>query len=426
MIWSVKAGKHAARPRLLPPASSMSLPPLTPEQLVKPRHFELRISLIFMAIFISSGVHLPYFPVWLEANGFNAEEIAVILAAPMFLRVVTTPIISTLADRANDRADVLIGLCGASLALSSGYFLPPSYGVVLGVSLALAIVWTPHSPLVDSLALSGVRRFGCDYSKMRIWGSVVFFCANFFGGVIIAYTSENIVPVMISVGLAAGLASSFMAPRLGRPRRASPLSAADLPEAAPSLMRPYFLYFVASAGVTVASHAFLYAFVSIYWKSLGISDSTIGMLWAFAVVAEVGMFMIFTRLFGSVPATTTLIIASIAAAVRWIAFPLVWPSGAGVTGFFVVQALHAVSTGLILLSLQKMIAETVSEERMGAAQGVNYFASGFGLAIMTLLSGPLYEAIGEDGFYVMAATALGGLALAIMARRSAPKRGLWR
>ncbi len=261
---------------------------------------------------------------------------------------------------------------------------------------------------------------------MRIWGSVVFFCANFLGGVIIAHTSENIVPVMIFVGLAVGLAASFLAPRLGRPRRASPLSAADLPEAAPSLMRPYFLYFVSSAGVTVASHAFLYAFVSIYWKSLGISDSTIGILWAFSVMAEVGIFMVFTRLFGSVPATTTLIIASIAAMVRWIAFPLIWPNGAGVFGFFIVQALHAVSTGLILLSLQKMIAETATEAQTGAAQGINYFASGFGLGIMTLLSGPLYEATEEHGFYVMAVIALGGLALAIMARRSAPQRGFWR
>jgi hypothetical protein len=45
---------------------------------------------------------------------------------------------------------------------------------------------------------------------------------------------------------------------------------------------------------------------------------------------------------------------------------------------------------------------------------------------MTLLSGPLYDAMGEQGFYVMAVVALGGFSLAIMARRSAPKRGFWR
>jgi PPP family 3-phenylpropionic acid transporter len=398
----------------------MLLPPLTPEQLVKPRHFELRLGVIFAAIFVPAAVHLPYFPLWLEASGFSAEQIAVLLSAPMFLRVVTTPIISTLADRARDRADVFTGLCAAALAISTGYFLVPTYGVVLGVSLLLTIAWTPMTPLVDSLALSGVRRFGSDYSRMRIWGSISYFVTNFAAGAILARASESIIPVLISAGLAASLASAFLAPRLGRPRRASPLSTAELPEAAPSLMRPYFLFFVSSAGVTIASHAFMYTFVSIYWKSLGLSETLVGVLWAFAVVAEVGLFMVFTRLFGAASATTTLAIAAISAIIRWIAFPLVWWS-LGVAGFFVVQALHALSTGLILLSLQKMIAETVSEERMGAAQGVAFFASGFGLAVMTLLSGPLYQAMGANGFYAMAVVALFGLVLAGLAWRSAPK-----
>ncbi len=82
----------------------MSLPPLSPEQLVKPRHFELRMGLIFFTLFVPLGTHLPYFPLWLQAKGFHAEQIAVILAAPMFLRVVTTPLLTALADRANDRA----------------------------------------------------------------------------------------------------------------------------------------------------------------------------------------------------------------------------------------------------------------------------------------------------------------------------------
>ncbi|RVB68122.1 MFS transporter, partial [Mesorhizobium sp. M7A.F.Ca.CA.002.03.2.1] len=75
----------------------MSLPQLSPEQLVKPRHFELRMSLMFATLFVPLGTHLPYFPLWLQAKGFHAEQIAVILAAPMFLRVVTTPLLTALA-----------------------------------------------------------------------------------------------------------------------------------------------------------------------------------------------------------------------------------------------------------------------------------------------------------------------------------------
>jgi PPP family 3-phenylpropionic acid transporter len=388
----------------------MSLPPLQPDQLVKPSHFELRISLLFGAIFLPLGIHLPYFPLWLEANGFSAEQIGIVLAAPMFLRVVTTPIMTAMADRASDRANMLMTISAASVVLSLGYFLPPSYGIVLAVSVLLAIVWTPQSPLADSLALSGVRRFGSSYPRMRIWGSLTFLAGSFIGGLILTATSASAVPVMISAGLLATMVAAFATPRLGRPRRASPLSAAALQEATPKLFNRYFLLFVLGVGIINSSHGFLFGFVSIYWKGIGISDSVIGMLWAWAVVAEVVIFMVFNRLFGSITATAVLGIAGVAAIVRWIAYPLIEPAGLGVPGFFVVQSLHALSTGMLLIGLQKMIGETAPEERTGAAQGVAFFATGFSMAAVTLASGPLYERLGTDGFYVMGLVAAVGLA----------------
>lgn len=404
----------------------MSLPPLPPEHLVKPRHFEFRIALIFAALFIPVGAHLPYFPLWLEAKGFDAEQIGIILAAPMFLRVLTTPVITAMADRAKDRANVLIALVVAALVMSLGYFPHPTYAIVLLVSLALQIVWTTHSPLADSLALSGVRRFGSSYPAMRIWGSIAFLFANFIGGVILAATSADAVPWMITVGLAGTLAASLFAPRLGKPRRASPLSATELQDAAPKLMNRYFLLVVAGVGVINASHGFLFGFVSIYWKSIGISDTVLGLLWAFAVVAEVGIFLVFTRIFSSISATAVLGIAGVAAIVRWLAFPLIDPLGLGVPGFFVVQSLHAFSTGLFLIGLQMLIAETVPEERTGAAQGIAFFANGFAMATVTLMSGPLYDRFGVDGFYVMAGVAAIGLGLIVLAARSAPERRIGR
>lgn len=395
----------------------MSLPPLTPDQMVKPRRFELRMSLLFAAVFVPVGFHLPYFPLWLEHAGFGAREIAVILSAPLFLRVLTTLPITTLADRARDRADMLVAVVAATLLLSFGYFLTPNYATVLVVSLALAVTWTPHSPLADSLALSGVRRFGSDYARMRLWGSAAFLAANLGGGLILAATGAGAVPVIIAAGLTVTLAAALAAPRLGRPRRPSLLSAAGLQQAAPSLLTPGFLFFVAGAGVVNASHGFLYGFGSIYWLSLGIGEGVIGLLWAWAVVAEVAMFAVFTRLFGRVSPTRLLVFAGLAAVARWAAFPLVWPGGLGVAGFFAAQSLHAVSTGLILLGVQKMIAETVPEERTGAAQGIAFFANGFAMAAVTLVSGQLYAALGVNGFYVMAVIALAAIGLVLRGGR---------
>ena len=108
---------------------------------------------------------------------------------------------------------------------------------------------------------------------------------------------------------------------------------------------------------------------------------------------------------------------------RWIAFPLIWPLGLGVAGFFAVQTLHAVSVAMVLIGLQKMIAETVSEERTGAAQGIAYFFNGFFMAAVTLASGPLYDRLGVDGFSGDDPDRASiGLVLIGLAARSAPQR----
>jgi PPP family 3-phenylpropionic acid transporter len=294
----------------------MSLPPLSPEQLVKPRGFELRLSLIYAAIFAPLGIHLPYFPLWLEAKGFDVGQISVILAAPMFVRVMTTPFITAMADEAKDRANVIILLIASALLISCGYFLKPTYLVVLAVSLLLSVAWTPQSPLVDSLALSGVRRFGSAYARMRIWGSIAYLLANLGGGVILSITGAEAVPAIMTLGLLLALAASVFAPRLGRPRRASPLSAVEFQGSAPKLFNRYFVFFIGGAGVIAGSHGFMYSFTSIYWKSIGLGDTVIGVLWAWAVVAEVMMFMVFTRLFARLPAATILALAGFGAIIR--------------------------------------------------------------------------------------------------------------
>lgn len=384
----------------------------------------MRMSFLFAAVFVPAGMHLPYFPLWLEQADFTASEIATILSAPMFLRVMTTPFITAFADRASDRAHVLIALAAFSVLLSLGYFLAPSYGLVMAVSLLLAVVWTPHAPLADSLASSGVRRFGSDYSRMRIWGSASFLTANAGGGILLSVSGVETVPMFIAGGLAMVLVAALFAPRLGRPRLPSPLSASELQQKAPSLLTPGFIWFVAGAGLITASHGFVYGFSSIYWTSLGIGKTTIGALWACGVLAEVGVFLVFTRVFARTSPTRLLALAGVGAVLRWCLFPLVWPSGLGVSGFFLVQSLHAASTGLVLLGVQKMIAETVADHRFGAAQGLAFFANGFGMATVTLFSGSLYNAFEAGGFFVMAGVAALGLLCLCIGAQSSPKRRL--
>ena len=192
---------------------------------------------------------------------------------------------------------------------------------------------------------------------------------------ILSWTSPQAVPVIMTASLGVGLLTVLIAPRLGRPRRASPLSVEGLQDA-PKLLNRYFVLFVTGAGVINGSHGFMYGFASIYWKSIGLGDTLMGFLWAFAVVSEVCVFMAFTRVFGRFRATTLLMICGRRRDRALDRLSAGLAARAGRAGFFAVQALHGLSTGIMLIGVQKLIAETVDEERTGAAQGAAFFASG--------------------------------------------------
>lgn len=382
-----------------------------------PSRFELRVALAYFAIFMSSGLHLPYFPLWLEYRALTPTQISIVLSMPLFVRVVAAPLVSMLADRSNDRAHILTMATVLAVIVAAFYFVPFGFMGILIVSLMLAPPWTSQVPLADTIALSGVRRYGADFARMRVWGSISFLLTSFIGGVFIQHVGEHIIPWALLGTLAAACGMSFIVPRIGKPRRLSPLSDVDIADAGRALRRPAFVTFLIATGITQASHAYGYSFSAIYWKSIGMEETVIGAFWSISVVAEVIMFTFFRRLFGRLHPAKVLIIGSAAAMFRWAVFPLIAPAGLGVGGFLVVQSLHSFSFALSFLGMQKMIALTIPEERGGTAQGLSTFFIGTSLAIATMASGPLYSATGIYGFYAMVALAACGLSLAVVSLR---------
>ncbi|MGN6583486.1 MAG: MFS transporter, partial [Rhizobiaceae bacterium] len=233
---------------------SIRTPGLIPGE--KPQLFELRMSVLYMAVFIPSSLITPYLPLWLGESGFLASEIGALLAIPMFARVIAGPTISALADRASDRAPVLIGLAILATCAAVGYLFTPGYALVMLVSIIYAVFWGPLTPLCDSLALSGVRRFNSDYAKMRIWGSVAYFIMNVVGGWAIGRAGADAFPWMLIAGSACIVVTAWLlAPRIGAPLRPALQPVEALPRAAPVFGSLYFILFLSASALFQASHA---------------------------------------------------------------------------------------------------------------------------------------------------------------------------
>lgn len=389
------------------------LPPVPEEA---PRFFVGRMALLFCAPMLVNGIALPYFPVWLNTLSMSDLEIGVILALPMFVRVLTAPVAGIIADRLGDRAIVLVWSAVLSLLTALALFVSPGFWPVLIIYTLQGAFYAPFFPIVDAIALSGVRRWGIDYSRTRVWGSVAFIGATMAGGVLIGLFGGRMVLPALAGGFTLLVAMALAAPRIGRPRRPSALTTlADAPPRA--LRKPDLQLMLIGACIAHGSHAMLFAFSAIYWQGLGFSGTMIGLLWSAGVFAEVIFFIIARWLRKRINLWSMVAVGCAVAVGRWIVFPM----ELGFAGYFALQCLHAFTYASIHIGIQGKLIERVPEAQEGAAQGLYFFYMGGFTAIFTLLSGYLFNRFGVEAFYFMSVFALIGFALVVLAAYLQPQ-----
>ena len=73
----------------------------------------IRLSFYYAAYFGVIGILLPFWPVWLEAQGLSSIEIGLTLASAPFVRSVASPLIAQIADRQGLRQPIIILLTAA-------------------------------------------------------------------------------------------------------------------------------------------------------------------------------------------------------------------------------------------------------------------------------------------------------------------------
>ncbi len=64
----------------------------------------------------STALQVPYLPVWLDGQGLDARQVALVTAAPFVLRLFITPGCALFADNTGRHRSVIIALAWVSLA----------------------------------------------------------------------------------------------------------------------------------------------------------------------------------------------------------------------------------------------------------------------------------------------------------------------
>src|SRR5438093_3168863 len=107
-------------------------------------------------------------PVWLHWRDLDEDAIALLLAAPLFARILFTPLISFATDWSGARRTVLIGLAWGTLLSFLLLWASNGFWQMLLTTLLLAFNWTTIMPLIEAVA-----------GRVRLWGSGSFILASF-------------------------------------------------------------------------------------------------------------------------------------------------------------------------------------------------------------------------------------------------------
>lgn len=384
---------------------------MTPAGGGAPPYFRLRSALSYCAPLIVNGIALPFFPVWLATLHFNDHQIGIILAVPMVVRVLVAPVVALFADRMQERAHVLVWSGGLSLLTAIALFWTDDFAAVLFVYALQGATYAPYLPVVESITISGVRRWGLDYGSTRVWGSIAFIFSTLIGGQVIgAFGGAMVLPLMV-IGFVLTTLMALYCPRIGPTRRRGQPLDIKAPPIGNALRNPQLLLTMIGVSIQQASHALFYTFASIYWHQIGFSGTQVGILWSVGVTSEVTVFFLSKRLSRRFSAWTLMRFGAAMCVCRWMLFPM----NLGFLGYFVLQCFHSFTYACVHTGVQRRIVATVQETQEASAQGVYFFYNGMCLGIATIASGYIYAWLGTSGYYLMALVAAVGLGLIITA-----------
>lgn len=369
----------------------------------KPAGLALRLGAFYGVLFAFIGVHLPFWPVWLQGQGLDAAAIGLILAVPVWLRL-AMPLLAPWVDRTGLRRPAMVLGMWLTVAALVAFGLVSGFWGLLLVAIWLGLASGPLVPLADNLTMLHVYAWKLDYGRIRLWGSVTFIAANLAAGALLGlFSPDAILFLLMALAVLGGMVALLLP---DAPTAALPAAAGAATDPAPRvqplrllLCQPLFLLFLAAAALGSASHAVLYAFGTLHWQAAGIAAPVIGLLWAIGVVAEIAIFAVSNQAVRLLGPVGLLMLGAGAGVLRWIATAYTTDLAALV----LLQVLHGLTFGAAHLGAMHFIARGVARPCSATAQMLFAAAvGGLGLGLGLGVAGQLYALHGILAMLAMA------------------------
>jgi len=354
-----------------------------------------RLSAFYLFYFASLGALVPYWGLYLKSLGYEAAAIGMLMAIVMATKIVSPNIWGWIADHTGKRMAIVQLGSLLSVLTFAGVYVSSDFWWLALVMATFSFFWNAALPQFEATTFSHLVGQVHRYSSIRLWGSVGFILSVWVIGYTLEGQAIQWLPHVLLFLFAAIWLSSLVVPEEAAGHM--PLDHQPLREV---LGKPAVVGLLITCFLMQASHAPYYTFYSIYMEDMGYGLSKIGFLWALAVLAEVGAFMVMHRLVPRFGLRRLLMLSLLLATLRWLLIGLL-PELTVV--MVLAQLLHAASYGIYHAAAIQMIHRFFTGQHQGKGQALySSLSFGAGGAVGSLYSGYLYD-LGPMVMYILAA-----------------------
>ncbi|NKN33420.1 MFS transporter [Marichromatium bheemlicum] len=346
-----------------------------------------RLSGFYFFYFASLGALVPYWGLYLQAQGFDALAIGQLMAILYATKIVAPLVWGQLADRSGRRMPLVRLAALLSIVLFGLIFIGEGFWATALAMALFSFFWNASLPQLEAVTFNHLRHRPTRYALVRLWGSVGFILVVLGLGLALHAHSLSILPWWVLAVFVGIWLSSLLIPD-SAPARPE----ASTPRLNALLRRPEVLAFFAACLLMQLAHGIYYAFYSIHLEANGYGTDAVGGLWALGVIAEVAIFLVTHRLLERFGARRVLLWSLGLAVARWLVIgawvELVWLQACA-------QLLHAATFGTFHAAAIHWVHHAFPGRTQGRGQAL-YSALSFGAggAAGSLIGGVLWEDAG--------------------------------
>lgn len=369
------------------------------------------LSLYMFAYFAAQAMSVSLLSNWLKSTlGLTGEQTGIVFSANFVAALCAQPLYGFVSDKVGLRRHVLLFL--TIMVAGCGFFFTYAYEPLLKTNLlfgaALGGAYLGLTFIAGSFALESFtdrvgRKYGFEYSRVRMWGSLGFASAAFFSGSLFNIDPHiNFFIASATAVVLIGVLLFFRVEASAAERQAS--SSLKVGDAMSILRMPKFWRFmVLVLGVTNLYLVYDQQFPVYYasqFATLQLGREMFGRLNSAQIFVEAGMLFVAPFIVNRIGIKRSLLLASGIMIVRIAGSGIV----TGPVPISCMKMLHSIELPILAVSLFRYIAAHFDSRLASTLYLVGVsFGHSLGLALLSQIVGRGYDRLGFQATYLIIA-----------------------